>query len=134
MKIDVGENIVEPIIRDQIAAAVAAHLGDPEEMIRKLVAVALKTKVNQHGVVGQSSYENKYDFLEALAGKAIREATKAALEKIINEQAPTIQSAIEDELRKRPKKTAAAIMAAFLDTSGAYPRYSTKVYFEFDPK
>lgn len=134
MKIDVGENIVEPIIRDQIAAAVAAHLGNPEEMIRKLVAVALNAKVNQNGVVSNSGYENKYNFLEALAGKAIREATAAALEKIIAEQAPTIQAAIEDELRKRPKKTAASIMAAFIDSSGKLPRYSTTVNFSFDTR
>ena len=132
MKIDVGENIVEPIIRDQIAAAVAAHLGNPEEMIRKLVAVALNVKVNQNGIVSSSSYDNKYNFLEALAGKAIREATTLALEKIIAEQAPTIQAAIEDELRKRPKKTAASIMAAFIDINGKMPRYSTTVNFSFD--
>ena len=134
MKIDVGENIVEPIIRDQIAAAIAAHLGDSEEIVRTLVASAMKAKVNANGVVSSSSYENKYNFLEALCGKAIRNAATKALEVIVEEQAPVIQSAIEEELRKRPKKTAAAIMDGFVGTSKQYPRYSTKVSFCFEER
>lgn len=131
MKFEVGENIVEPIIRDQVAAAIAAQLGDPEEMIRKLVASALKTKTNANGVVSSSSFENKYDFLEALAAKTIREAATKALEVVVAEQAPIIQAAIEEALRKSPKKTASAIMSAFVDSDGKMSRYKTSVNFSF---
>ena len=115
MKIDVGENIVEPIVRDQVAAAIASHLGDPEDLIRKLVGAAMKVKTNANGVVSSSSYENNHDFMEALCGKMIREAAKASLEKVVKEQAPAIEQAITEQLKRSPKKTAAAIMSAMIE-------------------
>lgn len=133
MKIDIGENIVEPIIRDQVAAAIAAHLGDPEDMMKKLVSAALKTKVNDKGVVSQYHHENKYDFLEALCAKAIREAAFKALEKVVADQLPNIQKSIENELKKRPQKTAAAIIAGFCDNT-ELARYRTTVSFNFDTR
>ena len=129
MKIDVGPNIVEPIVRDQVAAAVAAHLGDPTDLIRKLVTAALSTKVNAHGVRSNNRYENKYDFMEVLAGNAIREAAKAALLKIVEEQQPEIEAAIQDELRRRPEKTAAAMVSAFAE--GCSKNYRTTFNFDF---
>ena len=111
----------------------ASHLGDPADIIQRLVASALGAKVNADGVRSKYSHDNKYDFLEALAGKAIRDAARAALEKIVAEQRPQIQKAIEEELRKRPKKTAAAIVSAFA-SSGHMNRYTTKVSFCFEER
>lgn len=115
MKFEVDQNLVEPIIRNEIAAAVIAQLGDPSVLLQRMVGLALRQKVSSNGTVSQYSSDNKHDFVEALAGNAIREAAREAIEFIVAEQKPKIQAAIEDELRKSPKKTAAAIVAAFIE-------------------
>lgn len=132
MKVEFGDNIVEPIIREQVAAAVASQLGDPEKLIQSLVASALDKKVDAHGKVSQYRSDNKVPFLEALAGRVIREAATAAVQKIVAEQQPVIQAAVEEHLRRAPKKTAAAIVSAFADGCGS--RYTTKVDFTFAPR
>lgn len=115
MKFEVDEKMVEPIIRDQIAAAVVSQLGNTDELVSRMVHLALSVKVNSDGKKDQYSHYNKFDFVEAVAGKAIREAATSAIQQIVEEQKPLIQSAIEDELRRAPKKTAKAILSAFLD-------------------
>lgn len=129
MKFEVDKSIVEPIVSAQVAAAVASQLGDPEKLITGLVNAALTRKVNSHGKVSQYNSENKHAFLEVLAGQVIREAARQAIEKIVAEQRPLIQTAVEEHLRRQPKKTAAAIVSAFAE--GAGNRYRTAVHFTF---
>lgn len=131
MKFEVGEELVKPIIRDQVAAAIAAQLGDPAKLMQELVGKALNQKVNAHGKVGNYSSDNKYPFLEALAANAIRQAAREAFEEIVKQEQPRIRAAVESHLRKQPKKTAAAIVSAFAEGAGC--RYSTKVDFTFTP-
>lgn len=119
MKFEVDEKLVEPIIRDHIAAAVVAALGNTDELIRQMVVLALKVKVQADGSISQYSSYNSFDFIEAVSGKAIREAATKAILEIVENQKPAIQAAIEDELRRAPKKTAASIISAFCQSAGS---------------
>ena len=129
MKFEVEKEMVEPIIRDHIASAVIASIGDPEDLIRKMVALALTHKVDRDGKVGQYSSENKFDFIEAMAGKAIRDAAREAIVRFVEEQKPKIQEALVIELKRRPQKTAAAIITAFCAASAT--EWRVKADFSF---
>lgn len=129
MKFEVDAKLVEPIIRDQIAAAVVSQLGDTTELVKRMVHLSLTAKVNSEGKIDQYSSYNKYDFIEVLAGKAIREAATQAIQKIVAEQQPAIQAAIEAELRRSPKRTASAVLSAFLD--GVKSNYRITANFVF---
>jgi len=131
VKFEVDEKLVAPIIRDQIAAAVVAQLGNTDDLVKRMVHLALTHKVNADGVVGQYSSENRFDFVEAISAKAIRAAAVAAVTKIVEEQKPAIQAAIEAELKKSPKKTAAAVIDAFVE--GAKNPYRLTCNFQFSP-
>lgn len=128
MKFEVDKEMVEPIIREQIAAAVVAQLGDTEELIRRMVNVVLSKKVDSDGNVSNYSSANKFTLIESLAGKAIRSAAKEALEQIIREQKPAIEKAVRDHLQRAPKRTASAIVNSFC--SNAESKYSMKINFE----
>lgn len=118
MKFEVDEKMVEPIVRDQIAAAVVSQLGNTDELIKRAVSLALKAKVDGNGHISKYNSDNRYDFVEAIASKAIREAAEAAIMNIVEEQKPNIQKAVEDQLKRAPKKTAAAIVNAFCESAG----------------
>lgn len=132
MQFQVSPEIVNPIIKDQVAAAVAAHLGDPKELVLGLVQRALEQKVDSDGNRSRYSSDNKHSFLEAMAGKAIREAARAALDEIIAEQQPVITRAVRRHLEKAPDDTAAAIVSAF--AQGCGNRYNTKINISFQPE
>ena len=127
MRFEVEPEMVEPIIRDQIAAAVVAQLGDTTELVKSMVHLALTVKVAENGMPGQYRSENRFDFVEAIAGKAIREAATQAIRQVVDEQRPQIQKAIEAELKRAPRKTAAAILSAFIE--GVEKDYRIKADF-----
>ena len=132
MKFEVDEKLVAPIIRDQIAAAVVAQLGNTDELVRKMVHLALTQKVGSEGVPAQYSSDNRYDFVEAVAAKTIRDAARSAIQQLVEAQAPAIQKAIETELKRAPKQTAAAIISAFVDS--AKNPYTLRCDFHFAPR
>ena len=129
MEFKVDEKIVEPIIRDQIAAAVVSQLGDVEELVKTMVNLALEQKVGRDGKPSKYSSDNKHTFIEAVAGNAIREAATEAIQAVVNDQKKNIQAAIEAELKRAPKKTAAAIVSAFVE--GACKPYKVQADFTF---
>lgn len=131
MKFEVDPQLVEPIIRDQIAAAVVAQLGDPAELIRKMVLQVLTQKVGSNGQISQYSSENKYDLIEALSANAIRTAAKAAVERLAQESHPQIEAEIIRQIKAAPKKTAAAIMAGFMGLAGQPNNYRLSANFVF---
>ena len=115
MKFEVDEELIKPVIRDQIATAVVSQLGNTDELVTTMVNLAFAQKVNDKGVVDSHSHYNKFDFVEAVASKTIRDAATLAIQQIMAEQQPVIQKAIESELRRAPKRTAKAILSAFLE-------------------
>ena len=131
MKFEVDEKLVAPIIRDQIAAAVVTQLGNTDELIRRMVHLALTVKTQSDGTISKYSSDNRYDFVEAISAKAIREAAQSAVQKIVEDQKPAIQAAIEAELKRSPKKTAAAVIDAFVE--GAKNPYRLSCNFQFSP-
>jgi len=102
--------IVERAVRDKINAAIAEQLGDPEEMIKKLVGAALSQKVSSNGAVGRSDYDNKFEFLDLLAGNFMRDAAKEALTEFFEENRKAIKDAVKKEVARSPSKMAKIFM------------------------
>jgi len=70
--VSIPNDILEPVIRAQVAAGITAQLGNPEVLIQKIVSNAMSQKVNSEGKVSRESYSNRHDLIELLAGRAIR--------------------------------------------------------------
>jgi hypothetical protein len=96
----IDNTIVEPIIRAQIQAAIVQNMGNPEELISKMVALALRKKVNSDGKVDQYDSYNKYDFIEAIAARAIQKTAQEVFEDWVEANKDKIKVAVEKELRK----------------------------------
>ena len=110
MSLQLPTEIVERAVRDKINAAIASQLGDPEILIGKLVGSALSQKCNSKGKVSSSSYDNKYEFLEAIAGDFVRDAAKEALREFFHDNKSAIKDAVKKEVAKSPSKMAKVFM------------------------
>lgn len=112
MKIDIPGVNFEEMAREAIAARLTEALVGANDSITKIVAAALSQKVNDKGVVG-SSYENRIPFVEWLAHDLIRQTVVEVLKAKIDAMRPSLQKAIEAELKNTVKGTAKALVNAF---------------------
>lgn len=113
VSLKVDETMVSSILAKQIQAAIVQQLGSQDELIAQAVKVALSQKVNHEGKVGDYSSYNKYDFLEVLASKSIREAAKAALQEWLAENSKKIRKAVLEELKTPSRQR--SIATAYAD-------------------
>lgn len=132
LSMELPAEIVERAVRDKITSAIARELGDPAEIIRRQVSAVLDLKVNIKGEIGSYSSENKYTFIEAQAGKLIREAAKEALVEFFNENKAKIKECVKKEVAKSPSKMAKVFMDGI--TSGLTATYGSKIEIVFENK
>jgi len=129
MTMKLPTEIVERAVRDKINAAIAEQLGDPQEMITKLVGAALSQKVSSNGQVSRSSYDNKFEFLDILAGNFMREAAKEALTEFFEDNRSAIKEAVKKEVARSPAKMAKVFMDGI--TKSMQSTYIPRVEIKF---
>lgn len=113
INLGINEDMIMPVLEKQIQAAIMANIGNPEELIEKVVSGALKQKVNERGVVDSYSSNNKFDYLEVLTTKAIREAANETLAGWLKENAELVKQAALKEMNKPERQN--TIAKAFAD-------------------
>ena len=132
MTLQLPTEIVERAVRDKISAAIASQLGDPEVMIQKLVGAALAQKVNEHGKVSNSSYENRHAFLEVMMGSFVRDSAREALMEYMDENKQKIKDAVKKDIAKSSSKIAKVFVDGLVESFDS--RFSSKVEIRFDNK
>ena len=110
LTMNLPSEIVERAVRDKINAAIASQIGDPEVLIQKLVKSALSQKVSSTGAVSRSDYDNRFEFLDLVAGNFIRDAAQEALKEYFQENKTLIKEAVKKEVAKSPSKMAKVFM------------------------
>jgi hypothetical protein len=105
--------------REAIAAKLTEAMIGADDAIVKIVAASLAQKVNDHGNVSSSSYDNKTPFAEWLAGDLLRKATKEVLGQKIDALRHAIEMQIEKALAKNTKSIAVSLTNAFIQQATA---------------
>ena len=113
INLEINEDVVKPILEKQIQAAILANIGNPEELIQKVVSTALSQKVDSGGRVSGYSGDNKYDYLDVLTTKSIQKAAEEALRDWLEENSQLVKKAVIKELNKPARRH--SIAKAFAD-------------------
>src|SRR3990167_123719 len=79
LNISVDPNLVEPIVRAEIEAAIVAQLNNVPDLVPKLVQAAMADKVDERGNKGRYDSENKYLFIDVLCRNAIQDRKSTRL-------------------------------------------------------
>lgn len=111
INLGINEDIVKPILEKQIEAAVIANIGDPTELIQKVVSRALNQKVDRNGNVSGFSSDNKYTYLEVLTNESIQSAANEALHEWTDKNKKIIKELVIKELNKPERQD--SIVVAF---------------------
>ncbi|TGP34042.1 hypothetical protein EN875_012390 [Mesorhizobium sp. M2D.F.Ca.ET.232.01.1.1] len=112
--VDFGE-----MARQAISAKLTEALVGADDAIIKIVATAMATKVNDHGNVSSSSYDNKTPYAEWLAGSLIREATKSVMAAKVAQLRPAIEAQVEKALTKNTRSIAVSLTDNFIKQAAA---------------
>lgn len=115
--INVPKDVIEPIVRAQVAAGIVDALGDPADLIAKVVGYALKQKVNAQGVASDRDYDNKHDLVELMATKGIHAVVRESLTKWIEEQRPAIEEQVQKALAKKESAFARALVNGLVEAT-----------------
>ena len=108
--VNIPKDILEPIVRAQVAAGIAAAIGDPAKIIEGVVEHALAQKVDSDGRISKYSSDNKYNIVEIMAKKAIHETVQEAVEDWISEQRPAILEQVKKSLSRKQTAFAKALV------------------------
>lgn len=131
INLGINEDMVKPILEKQIQTAIMANIGNPEELIEKVISVALKQKVDRNGDISRYSSDNEYDYLEILTGQAIREAAKEALREWLDENKQLVKKMVIKEMNKpeRQKSLVGAFANAVEDSLNCSWRFKCDINF-----
>jgi len=114
VNLSISKEVVEPIVREKIQAAVVTALdGDPNNIIEAVVRAALDEKVDSDG--RKSNYRNDHTYVEYLCHKAIREAAEVAVKSWMGDNAHLIREAVERDLSKRKGAIARSFVTGLAD-------------------
>lgn len=113
VSLNIDEKAIFPIIEKQIQAAIVANLGNTTDLVERMVGLALHVKVGVNGNRAKYDSDNKYDFMEAIVGKTIRDAATGAMNDWLAQNSEKIRAAVLKELKKPSRQTTMA--KAFAD-------------------
>lgn len=122
INLGIDPELVKPVLEKQIQAAIMGSLGDINGLFDYAIKAALNQRVNEDGRVSNYSSENRYDFLEALSAKAVREAAKEAMKEYINENKAILKRKLKAEMKKKANQD--KLVQAFVDAASESFNYS----------
>jgi peptidyl-tRNA hydrolase len=104
--LNVPNDVIEPIIQQHVAGAVAQALMGRDQLIAQCVTQVLNQKVDAEGKVSNYSYHDSRTWLQWMMQQCVRKATKEALEAELAKHADAIKKAIVADLRSTKGKLA----------------------------
>lgn len=128
VSIQVGKDIVKPIVEAKITAAIVAELANIQpRLIEEMITKLLHTKVDRDGK--PSNYSHDTPFMEWIVRDGVINATREALNEIVATEKPKIKRELMRVLR-RQNATIAENFIAYLE-SNTKERWKTNISVTF---
>jgi hypothetical protein len=121
----------EALAQSFIASELTKHFLQVEGHVEAIVGAAMVRPVKADGTSPQYSSDKTIPWVEFVAQDLVRKAAVQALTQRIEALRPEIEKAIEVALRQAVKGSAAALVAAFIDS--AKQAYYVKINVGLEP-
>jgi hypothetical protein len=116
--------VITSAVQARIEAEVLAALSG-DETFGKFVLAALNQQVEVPKPGGSSYDKLRVPWLQAVLSNSIQDATRQAIRKVLEVEAPKLEEAVTAELRKNIKQIAQGLVGAM--TESAKSDYSFKI-------
>ncbi len=133
VSLTISKDLVAPIVEAKIKEAILAALGGGEEVIAKVLDQIMLKKVNENGVVSSYSSDNKYNWIDIVLTKQVKEIAEVAIKEEIAKSAEQIKNSLAAKLKS--KQGSDMVAKALLDgLNGTFKNsWSSKMSFDFSP-
>jgi hypothetical protein len=111
--LQVPKDVIEPIIRQHVASAVAQALVGRDELVTSVVHQVLNAKVDREG--RQSNYNSDIPWLQWVMGQCVRDAVKDAIIEELANHKEKLKAQIVKDLRNTKSGTAKALANAMVE-------------------
>ncbi len=115
VSVQVGADLIAPIIKSKIEAAIVEELGKAGDLIPRIVAGVLSMKVDSDGKATNDNYRAS-TLLRYLAERVIREAANAAVREWVESKQPVLKAELIKQL-DRQKASLAEMMVLGIGSS-----------------
>lgn len=112
VNLSISKEVINPIIKEKVNQIVLNALGGTEELVKNVVDSIVNQKVNIEGKISNYSSDNKYNWLDVVVTKQIKEAVKAELEEQIKNSSSEIRKALIEQIQT--KKGSSLVAKALL--------------------
>jgi len=110
VKLEVGNDVLKPIIDAKISAALVESLKGSDGLIDALVTGILQQKVDSKGNANCRSYDEVGTLIDYITRTAIKDAAREALSEWIQDNKPKLKQAIIKRLKASPSQLANALV------------------------
>jgi len=125
VQFDIDNKLITSIVEQQVEAGIVAALGKEEDIVRRIVRLVLSEKVDREGKA--SRYSNDFTYLEWLCREAIKDATKSAVKKFIDERQFEIAEAIHAQIEHSTEDWAKAFMTGLANAMDSHWRFKVSI-------
>lgn len=128
--LQVPKDVIEPIIRQHVASAVAQALAGRDEIVTACVHQVLNMKVDERG--SPSSYSHNVTWLQWVMGECLKKAVRDAITEELDKHKDKLKEAIVKDLRNTKSGTANALAKAMVEgfADADHLRYAMKLEFK----
>ena len=127
LNIQVGSDLVKPIIEAKIQASVVAALSEDRNMVGNAVAAFLLMKVDCEGKRQTADYYNTITMMDYLAKDAIKNAVTEAMKQWLSENKQALIDAARKHISKQSGTIAKSMVDAFAGAIGDKWQFSVNV-------
>ena len=128
VNVQVGEELVRPIIESKVQAAIVEGLGHADQLMQSVISAVINMKVDRDGKPGQG-YSNEQTLLHYLCTKAIRETAEAAVREWIATQQPKLKAELTKQLDRQKAQLAEMMVLGLAESLKNAYRFSVDVEF-----
>lgn len=126
------QELLNPIIETHIKGAIANILGNPEQVMEKVITQIMTHKVNERGDISNYSSDNRYNYVDVVFRNVITKVAKEEIENWAKTNADTIRESIRKQLstKKAQDSFAKSVVDGLVRCVGNNYRISADMKFE----
>lgn len=110
----IPKDIIEPIVKAHIQAALAEALGDKSHLLEQMATQVLSAKVDYKGNPPRYSSDEAGTFIEVTLANELREAVRSVLREELGKHKERMRAAIVAELEKKNSPIVKAMVEGLL--------------------
>jgi hypothetical protein len=133
--VNIPKDVIDPIVRAEIASAIARAMGDSATLVREMVSNLINIKCDRDGKISEYHSSNKFSYVEVAVGKLLREMIEQELQAVLESKRNEVRKELAAQLAKRNSKLVQQLANAFAESMCGSVKYGLKfsVSVEGDP-